>query len=171
MVCISILSDHQDHYNHDHRGHYDLDHHGHHDHHDHHGQVSGWCVPRELEDEPSAAVGFPLWASSGRIQDGDFLLFLLVLAVMEIILTLRWWFSFLTPSSDCRPWLPSCWSETLPCQVRTQDAKLNIIDNLISNQIKSRVSEMMQKSTKALEPFTTGSWTWTSNNTKALQVF
>ena len=52
------------------------DHHGHHDHdHGHHGQVSGWCVPRELEDEPSAAVGFPLWASSGRIQDGDFLLF------------------------------------------------------------------------------------------------
>ena len=74
-MCISILSDHQDHYNHDHRGHYDLDHHGHHDHHDHHGQVSGWCVPRELEDEPSAAVGFPLWASSGRIQDGDFLIF------------------------------------------------------------------------------------------------
>ena len=34
----------------------------------------------------------------------------------------------------------------------------------------SRVSEMMQKSTKALEPFTTGSWTWTSSNTKALGV-
>ena len=33
-----------------------------------------------------------------------------------------------------------------------------------------RVSEMMQKSTKALEPFTTGSWTWTSTNTKALEV-
>jgi len=31
-----------------------------------------------------------------------------------------------------------------------------------------KVSEMMQKSTKALEPFTTGSWTWTSSNTKAL---
>ena len=36
--------------------------------------------------------------------------------------------------------------------------------------IISRVSEMMQKSTKALEPFTTGSWTWTSSNTKALEV-
>jgi len=32
-----------------------------------------------------------------------------------------------------------------------------------------KVSEMMQKSTKALEPFTTGSWTWTSTNTKALE--
>merc|ERR1719225_2141963 len=28
---------------------------------------------------------------------------------------------------------------------------------------------MMQKSTKALEPFTTGSWTWTSTNTNALE--
>merc|ERR1711970_43232 len=31
-----------------------------------------------------------------------------------------------------------------------------------------KVSEMMQKSTKALEPFTTGSWTWTSSNTQAV---
>ena len=59
-MCISILSDH----------------HGHPDHH-HHDQVSGWCVPRELEDEPSAPVGFPLWASSGRIQDGDFFIILI----------------------------------------------------------------------------------------------
>ena len=88
-MCISILSDHQNHYNHDHHGHHD---HDHHDHHDHHDQVSGWCLPRELEDEPSAAVGFPLWASSGRIKDGDFSLFLLVLVTIEIILTLRWWF-------------------------------------------------------------------------------
>ena len=29
---------------------------------------------------------------------------------------------------------------------------------------------MMQKSTKALEPFTTGSWTWTNTNTEALEV-
>ena len=41
---------------------------------------------------------------------------------------------------------------------------------VVVTMIISRVSEMMQKSTKALEPFTTGSWTWTSSNTKALEV-
>ena len=85
-MYISILSGHQDHYNHDHHGHHD------HHHHDHNDQVSGWCLPRELEDESSAPDGFPLWASSGRIKDGDFSLFLLVLVTIEIILTLCWWF-------------------------------------------------------------------------------
>lgn len=33
-----------------------------------------------------------------------------------------------------------------------------------------RVSDMMQKSTRALEPFTTGSWTWSSDNSMALEA-
>ena len=38
------------------------------------------------------------------------------------------------------------------------------------NQCLLRISDMMQKSTKVLEPFTTGSWTWNSDNLLSLEV-
>ena len=34
----------------------------------------------------------------------------------------------------------------------------------------TRISDMMQKSTKVFEPFTTGSWTWNSDNLLSLEV-
>ena len=38
------------------------------------------------------------------------------------------------------------------------------------NHYLLRISDMMQKSTKVLEPFTTGSWTWNSDNLLNLEV-
>ena len=42
--------------------------------------------------------------------------------------------------------------------------------SLLPNHCLLRISDMMQKSTKVLEPFTTGSWTWNSDNLLSLEV-